>query len=205
MKNLLSKVFNEFKTTQWFSIVTLTSLVSIFIFAGWMGIKDDSIYNKARPYIPILIFITYAFSFFWPIVRLSKKEGHKALGIISCWALFSLTLFGYCLYFFLLNAFPYLKPDDQSKLLNLPPVLIALLGALFGLYVNYQVNSKNQKLKSAFDLMMSTRTSTEFAKNVAALRKVYPPGLEIPVSASVYFFSDSQSNQNRLTMIRLPQ
>jgi hypothetical protein len=101
----------------------------------------------------------------------------------------SLTLFSYCLYYFLLNGFQSLTEDDRNKLLNLPPALIAVLGALFGLYVNYQVNSKNQKLKGAFDLVMTTRTSSEYWKNYNSFRKGYPLSQNIVPEQDDKFYS----------------
>ena len=64
--------------------------------------------------------------------------------------------------------------DAFDKILNLPPVIIAIWAAATGWYVAFQASHKNQRTANAFSIVLQTRTNTEFLRNQERVRKYFP-------------------------------
>ena len=190
--NIVNSTRKHFDKRHIFFIFILFAAIGIFTFFGFYSLKDSFYYKEIRSYSALVVFGLYFYSFFEPVRELSREKGYDALDTITGWAIISLVVFGICIYFFLLTGF------NDGRLLNLPPALIALFGGLYGFYVNYQVNNRNQRnsqdearrhqrSKAAFDIIMTTRTNAQLLDSLFNLRKVYPAGFKIPKEDFDYF------------------
>jgi hypothetical protein len=94
-----------------------------------------------------------------------------------------------CSFYFIYFAF---VPDNSTgsaydKILNLPPVIAAIWAAGIGWLVNYHVSQRNARTKNAFDLVMQTRTSAEYQKNMTLMHRHYPFGSKISDEDKPYY------------------
>lgn len=184
MRDFFRCTFSKFGPWQYvFGLIFLAATVAFIINEAS---AHKFVEGHPRATSALVLLALYTTAMFVPLVKLANEDGMHSLHYLTTWIVFSLGFLGYCLYFFLFVRFG----TDADRLLNLPPALIALTGALYGLYVNYQVNLKHQRTKAAFDLIMTTRTSPQFAKNLDSYRAVFPAGSRIPKADKVFLFTE---------------
>lgn len=110
-----------------------------------------------------------------PISKLAT-EGYSAVRsvcVLSGGLLVSCILVFYVA-FFAFNSGIQDVPAAADKILNVPPVLVAIWGASLGWYVHFQASMKNQRTANAFAIILQTRTNTEFLKQLALVRRYFP-------------------------------
>jgi hypothetical protein len=82
----------------------------------------------------------------------------------------------------------------SDKYLNFPPVIAALWTAGMGWYIHFQATSKNHRTNNSFNLLMQTRTSSEFIRRALDVQKVYPFGCNIQEVDEAHFSPENLKN-----------
>lgn len=126
-----------------------------------------------------------------PVFRLGRKDNPNLTQVCLLSALvITVALVGGYVIFYRFFPAPQ-AAAGYDRILNLPPVLVAIWAAGMGWYVHYHVSQRNARTKNAFDLVMQTRTSAEYQKSFALVTRFYPFGSTIPPEDGIYFKSDT--------------
>jgi Domain of unknown function (DUF4760) len=131
-----------------------------------------------------------------PIISLSRC-GHTVVAQVCVVSGVTVLLETIGFYF---GYFAFIGPDSIDhanafnafeKILNVPPVLVAIWAAAIGWYVSYQAGNKNQRTANAFSIVMQTRTNAEFLRNQDMVRRHFPVPTKIEEKHRPFFASSS--------------
>jgi Domain of unknown function (DUF4760) len=167
IKNLLAVTWRY--ATPWdrlwgIGVIFLVLLGSIF----WL--KQDPLLLNYRAVWCIAITLLYFAAIVPPVKRMARRK-HELLVYVAVWGIISLILWlasFYATFFFLV-----VNTDKWDKILNLPPVFAAIIGAGIGWYVHQELSAKFHRTSNSFNLVMQTRTSAEFIRYTRDLYAYY--------------------------------
>lgn len=157
---------------------------------SWAYMRGDPVVIDYKATWYSIVVILYFGALVPPLARMIK-ERHTYVLFVAMWGLISLAVF--LTWFYLM--FFALAPTDATgitrweRILNLPPVIAAAVGAGIGWYVHYQMNAKLHRTANSFSLAMQTRTNSEFVARVKALKATYP---DLTPKEPKYFSKDSR-------------
>lgn len=123
-----------------------------------------------------------------PVKRMAARR-HELVTYVAVWGIVSLTVFVVAFYFVYFAVTDGKEPDGATwdRLLNFPPVIAAVVGAAIGWYVHQQMQAKFHRTTNSFNLVMQTRTNSEFINHFRKFASVYPSTREVPPEHSPYF------------------
>ncbi|HDS1189526.1 TPA: DUF4760 domain-containing protein [Stenotrophomonas maltophilia] len=127
-------------------------------------------------------------AFLAPTVFRAAKKGHKHVPTVCAWTVVWLaTAVATFLYWFF--NWPGFNANDQNdRILNVVPVLTAIVFGGLGWYVHYQFSARTQRMNSSFALVMEMMKSSEYLARNALVSDHFPSSVEdIPDEYIPYF------------------
>jgi hypothetical protein len=80
---------------------------------------------------------------------------------------------------------------SAAKLLDLPPLLLALWAAITGWYVHFQLTCRNHRVSNAVSIVLSRSTNADLRRRLDMLRKYLPTKQHIDELDTSFFRRDS--------------
>lgn len=180
IEGLRAAIWSRFNRASVFLLLAAFAAISIVVF---VAVEAKAFFTPTTGWLILFSITVIVIAFVNPLLQTLRTgfAGVKEVCATSA-ALVSLVAASiYIIYF----CFYYVVPSASSsassagnaleKILNLPPVLVAVWAAIIGWYVSFQASAKNQRTANAFSLSMQTRTSKELVDAGALVRTHFPP------------------------------
>lgn len=151
--------------------------VVLFISVG-LEISDQPVYEAIKPWGVLALGLLILWAILPSVVRCAGNSKYVWLVCGSSAFLLITTISIIYLSYFWAYSIEALPPGSE-RILTLPPVLAALWAAGMGWYVHFQAYSRNHRTTNSFNLLMQTRTSSEFLKHARRAAAVYPHGSKV--------------------------
>lgn len=127
-------------------------------------------------------------TFLAPVVLRAARKGHKHVPTVCVWTVVWLcTAVASFLYWFF-NWPGFTATDQNDRILNVVPVMTAIVFGGLGWYVHYQFTARTQRMNSSFALVMEMMKSPEYLSRNAIVSEHFPPTVdEIPDEYEEFF------------------
>lgn len=162
-----------------------------------LGITEHSTYLNNRALFLFALLCAWLALFLPPTVR-AAKGGYGAVRPVCVLSLIHLlvVLFVFVSWYFSLAGTSASQSAPQSaaaidRLLNIPPVIVAVWAATMGWYVHHQATAKNSRTANAFNVVMQTRTASEFRAAANIFQLVFPGSVQVEATDREFFPSDA--------------
>ncbi|HGM6730979.1 TPA: DUF4760 domain-containing protein [Stenotrophomonas maltophilia] len=179
--------------------LAMGAVVSVGLICVGLDLCDQPLYEKYKGWLIAVAGLTVLYSLVPALVRCGMAGGAKSVWSVVrvslALLLFTLVSF-YSAHYYIAQSLLDQSMVLSDKYLNFPPAIAALWTAGMGWYIHFQATSKNHRTNNSFNLLMQTRTSSEFLKRALDVQKLYPFGCNITADDQNYFPSD---NLKRLT------
>lgn len=166
-----------------------TGCIALVVFLVAEAFGDQGKIAPFRPWLMLIPSIGWFVGLMPPVVRLAISDRHYAMKYVASWAAAAMCLLIFTWYAVFFAFVPVDSPNFEafSRLLNVPPAILAIFGAGLGWYVTYQSSMKTHRTNNAFALVQQTRTSAEYLKHLRAFQVIYPPGCNMTDADRPYF------------------
>jgi len=162
----------------------VVSLLGLLFSLPLVGTSHAGFLNYKVP-----IYLFGVVFFFYPVVSAllryasSENPSSRIVASASTLALLMILIAFYAGYFLIAGTTPSGAGD---RILNLAPVFAAMWAATVGWFIHTQGAQRNHRVANAFNLVMQTRTSSEYQKRVAAMQRNCPHGSELCAQEEYY-------------------
>lgn len=121
-----------------------------------------------------VVFALFVGSFLKPIVKLAW-EGFKSIMpvIFVSWFLILVIIGAWYLCYYLISG-QLGSSTGNSKILDVPTLLVAIGAAMTGWYVSFHLTRRSHRTSHAVSLVLGSRTNSEFQKHSTAVRQYLP-------------------------------
>lgn len=146
-----------------------------------------------------VVIVTAVFfgSFFRPLLAMASKgyETVFSVCVVGGFLLVcALTAFYLSYYLIIVNGLTAQSAAQGAafdKLLNIPPLLLALWAAVTGWYVHFQLTCRNHRVSNAVSIVLSRSTNAEIRRRLDALRKYLPTKSHVDSLDTCFFMPDA--------------
>ncbi|GAB3104542.1 DUF4760 domain-containing protein [Lysobacter terrae] len=183
----MERIFTDLKEGPlwaWFAALASFGLVlSLVLYSGYTPLWQS-----------IVAFAAFAALclFLGPTIIQSGKKGHKHVPTVCAWVVVLLLAFVVAFYYWYFRWVAPGTDQPHDRILNVVPVLTAVVAAGLGWFVHYQYSSKAHRTNNAFSMVMEMRKSSEFLKRQEIVVKHFPVTLDdIPAAYEPYFSGGS--------------
>ncbi|WP_025879401.1 DUF4760 domain-containing protein [Stenotrophomonas indicatrix] len=178
----MDKVFTDLKhVPAWSWVGLLSGLVTLTLACSGAF--------EARPVVLLSVGALLGLTcFLAPAVFRAAKKGHKHVPTVCVWTIVWLACAVAAFLYWFFN-WPALSTNEQSdRILNVVPVLTAIVFGGLGWYVHYQFSARTQRMNSSFTLVMEMMKSPEYLARNALVSDHFPPTIDdIPDDYAEYF------------------
>ncbi len=178
----MDRIFTDLKCVPkwgWFSLLALVVLMTLACSGAFV--------QKVVVLLVVAAFVCGTL-FVAPAILNAAKHGHKAVPTVCVWT--GVWLLGAVSTFFFWY-FRWLPPganESYDRIVNVVPVLTAIVAAGLGWYVHYQFSAKTQRTNTSFALIMEMQKSSEYLSRSLKVSEHFPPSTsEIPDEYTAYF------------------
>ena len=182
----MTRIFKDLCDVPWWGWLMLPLLIILLTLAG-----SGAYMARTTVWLVLAAFLALTL-FLAPVILSSGKKGHKHVPAVCAWTIvWFLAAIGTFFYWYF-RWMPGSERDSVERILNVVPVLTAIVAAGLGWYVHYQFSAKAQRTNSAFALVMEMQKSSEYIRRNEIVRDHFPPSLkEIPQEYVEFFPADS--------------
>jgi len=123
----------------------------------------------------VIVAVTFLGSFFRPLLAMTRHGYEAVFSVcITGGLLFLCTLIAFYLSYYLIADNLSAQGSPLAKLLDLPPLLLALWAAATGWYVHFQLTCRNHRVSNAVSIVLSRSTNAEIRRRLDLQRKYLP-------------------------------
>jgi len=180
--------------------VAAFSVLAVLLVCAGLDWCDYAPYERFKGWLIALGGAVVLYAFVPALVRCGMSGGARSVWSVvrASLALLLVTLASFYSSYYLISASMGPGAAELSdRYLNFPPAIAALWTAGMGWYIHFQATSKNHRTNNSFNLIMQTRTSSEFLKKAHAVQMVYPFGSKIGPEDVDYFSSGAMLQLQR--------
>jgi hypothetical protein len=168
----------RFRALNWIALIAFGISIILIIL--------DFHYGANRGWIYVIAFFLLVCTFIGPVSRVAVDERDRALTVVVFWAAVGLVAF-VVTFVAAYSAFTGANATNYDRLLNIVPAVVAVWGAGIGWYVQHQVAIKSHRTTHAFNVIMQTRTSSEYLRNLRAFQLEHPAGVPMAGTDTALF------------------
>lgn len=178
----MERIFTDLKCVpkwSWFSLLLLVVLLTL-AFSGAFALKTTV----------VLVIASFACGtlFLAPAVLQAARHGHKSVPTVCVWTAVWLLAAISTFFYWYFRWLPTDAGESYDRILNVVPVLTAIVAAGLGWYVHYQFSAKTQRTNTSFALVMEMQKSAEYLNRSLIVSEHFPSSLdEIPEDYVTYF------------------
>lgn len=119
--------------------------------------------------------------FLAPAVMRAAKKGHKHVPTVCVWSIAWLAAAIAVFLYWFFNWPDFASSDQNDRILNVVPVLTAIVFGGLGWYVHYQYSGRTSRMNSSFALVMEMMKSSEYIRQNKLVGEHFPPSIgDIP-------------------------
>jgi hypothetical protein len=183
---------SELHAFNWSMLIACFALLVAIAICEFNG---GRYYDPYRGWYYILTGCLALFALTGPVCRIARQERDRGVLTVVFWGIIGLLVVTITF----VAAFSAFAPTPSAtqtlsqgsaaydRLLNIVPAVIAVWAAGLGWYTHHQIAMKAHRTTHAFNLLMQTRTSSEFLRNVRAFQLLYPTGHPMPTADADYY------------------
>jgi Domain of unknown function (DUF4760) len=179
------------------SIVSLLFAFAAFVVMIVFACQGGAFFTPMSGWLLMPATVLIILAFVDPILAVAKtgfvgiKEVSVASGALVVFAGVVIYLLYFCFASATIAAGASLPASSAlEKLLNVPPILVAIWAATIGWYVSFQAGAKNQRTANSFALSMQTKTNTELVNATILGRTHFPTSAPITEDDAPLFAMD---------------
>ncbi len=183
----MDKIFTDLKEGPWWTWVAAVTcgglVLSLFLGNNYTPNGEAGVAWASFGFLVLFI---------GPTVISAGKLGHKHVPTVCFWVTTLLLAFIVTVYYWYFRWVPAVPTLAHDRVLNIVPVMAAVVAASLGWYVHFQFSSKSQKTNNAFSMVMEMRKSAEFLRRYENVVRHFPVGIgDIPPEYHQFFASGS--------------
>ncbi|MBB6572555.1 DUF4760 domain-containing protein [Xanthomonas arboricola] len=189
-----TSVFRHLRTTEMAALGTVAGIGLICVGLDWCNYIPYELY---KGWLIAVAGAVVLYAMVPALVRCGMAGGAKSVWSVvrASLALLLFTLISfYSSYYLISGSITMGSVSLSDKYLNFPPAIAALWTAGMGWYIHFQATSKNHRTNNSFNLLMQTRTSSEFLRRALDVQKVYPFGCNILEVDEEHFSPENLKN-----------
>ncbi len=190
---------SRFRVINWWCLAALIVIIVAIIV---MALNSSTHYETYRAWYYIAAAIIFFVTFTGPVFRVSRDTRDKGVVTVIFWGIIGLMvlLWAFVASFaaFTLSNTPSAiaaasntADNSYDRLLNIVPALITIWAAGLGCYINHQITMKAHRTTHAFNLIMQTRTNSEYIRSLRAFQTLYPPRVKISESDARLYIAET--------------
>ena len=177
MKKLFTDLYEKAERAE-YAAAFLLAVVALSLALLW--ITGYAPVVEARGYFFIGMMVLLLIATVRPIARTARDDGYRVVKRVcglSLALMVAVILLFYAAYFSF--DIPATQRGAAEKILNFPPVFVAVWAAGMGWYVHYQAAAKSARTANAFAVIMQIQTSSEFRAMSERVQRMYPHGVDV--------------------------
>ncbi|WP_414486521.1 DUF4760 domain-containing protein [Stenotrophomonas maltophilia] len=190
-QGITTSVFTHLRRAEKIALATVIGIGLICVGLDWC---DYGPYERYKGWLIAVAGVAVLYAMVPALVRCGMAGGADSVWSVVrvslALLLFTLISF-YSSYYLIADNLAGIGPPLSDKYLNFPPAIAALWTAGMGWYIHFQATSKNHRTNNSFNLLMQTRTSSEFLRRALDVQKVYPFGCNVTDADEAHFHADN--------------